>query len=112
MDQKQNNEHKQFMGGYLAPKPAKVPANLEEVVRQAIEEHQKFHTNDGLSLYVWVAPKATGSGLHIYPISTFDEYTSRQIAQGIHAQRGLPLSGDWYLLFPSDHTNLSKPVLQ
>jgi len=84
------------------------PANLDEGLFQAVLEHLKFHTNDGMSLFVWGTPKDSGTGLYAYPISTIDEDTSLRIAQSLHEQRGLPPSSDWYLLYPG----LRNPAIQ
>jgi len=102
----------QTIRGYLAPKPAKAPANLVEVLFQAVLEHLKFHANDGMSLFVWGTPKARGTGLHIYSISALDQDTSLRIVQGIHEQRGLPPSSDWYLFYPSPDADQRNPVIQ
>ena len=105
-------EHQQVVWGYVAPKPAMPPANLEQVVEQALVEHLKFHTHDGMSLYVWGTPKVEVGGLYIYPISAVDEGTSLQIAQGLHEKRGLPATGEWSLLYGYPGAHQAHPVIQ
>ena len=96
---KHTNDY-QTIWGYLAPKPAKVPANLKELLFQAVQEHLKFHANDGMSLFVWGTPMAYGSELHYYPISAVDRDVSLRIVQALHERRGLPPSSCWYLFYP------------
>jgi hypothetical protein len=102
----------QVVQGLLAPRLSKAPTNIDEVVFQAVMEHRKFHANDDMSLFVWATPRYTGTGLHCYPISAFDADLALRIAQGVHAQRGLPASNDWYLLFPSWDADQSHSVIQ
>lgn len=98
--------------GYVAPKPAEVPKNLDEVMLQAVTEHLKFHTNDGMSLFVWATLSVTGARRHIYPISTTDAGTALEIAKALHEQRGLPASGVWQLVFTYGDDERRPPVIQ
>lgn len=98
--------------GFLAPKPAEGPKSLDEVMLQAVAEHLKFHTNDGMSLFVWATLSVTGTRFHIYPISTTDAGTALEIAKALHEQRGLPESGVWQLVFTYGDDERRPPVIQ
>jgi hypothetical protein len=106
-----SKEH-QNIRGYVAPKPEKAPTNLQEVLFQAELEHRKFHTNDGMSLFVWATASTIKTKLYIYPISALDLDTSLQIAQNLHEQRGLPPSDDWRLLFPDENDEQRIALIQ
>jgi hypothetical protein len=92
-------------GGWLAPIP-EVPPTLDEIVRWAMTEHLKFHSNDGLELFIWATLAVTGDQIYIYPISAVDVGAALEIAMRLHEMRDVLPSGDWKLLFPQSEYHL------
>jgi hypothetical protein len=89
----------QTISGYLAPKPQKNPGSFDEVFADAVAAHLKEHANDGMSLFVFATRISVVDTVYIYPISTVNAPTALRITQVLHAERGLPASREWCLLF-------------
>ena len=49
--------------GFVAPTPETQPTTIDELVERAIAEHLKFHSDDGLGLFIWTTPDVTGAPL-------------------------------------------------
>ena len=98
-----NYGHKmqRVMGGWLSPKPEKAPASVEDIILPAIATHMKYHSNDGLALFIWATPSAPALDpcIYHYPMSAEDAEKALDVAKGLHRMRGIPPSGVWELLF-------------
>ena len=98
--------YKKALGGWLAPTPEPQPSTLDETIRQAMTEHLKLHSSDGLELFIWATLAVTGGRNYIYPVSAVDVDVALEEAKNLHQMRGLPPSGDWKLLFPQGEDHL------
>jgi len=109
---KMYTRQKRIIWGRIAPKSQKTPANMNDLITQAMAEHLKEHADDGMSLFVVATLSSMGCNLHIYPISAVDADTAFQIARGLHEQRGLPPSREWCLIFPYGDADQRNPLIQ
>jgi hypothetical protein len=109
-----NQEHNPFrvIAGRLVKSSAKPPASAEEVFANAVAEHLKEHSADGMSLFVFATRIPSGSKLYLYPISAKDAETAFLIAQALHESRGLPPSNEWCLCFSYGDADQGHPVVQ
>jgi hypothetical protein len=98
--------YKKALGGWLAPTPEPQPSTLDETIRQAMTEHLKFHSDDGLQLFIWATPAVTGDRIYIYPSSAVDADVALEMAMRDHETRGIQPSGLWELLFPEGEHHL------
>lgn len=100
------NTNDTVVRGWLAPTPETQPTTIDELVECAIAEHLKFHSDDGLGLFIWATPDVTGAPLYTYPISAAGPDRALKVAKALHQRRGILPSGEWILLFPSDQDHL------
>lgn len=109
-----NQEHNPFrvINVYRVPNSAEPPASPEEVCANALAEHLKEHSGDGMSLFVFVTRSSSGSTLYFYPVSATDAETAFIIAQALHESRGLPPSNDWLLCFSYGDEDHGHPVVE
>jgi hypothetical protein len=91
----------QVMGGWLSLKAEKAAAGVEDIILPAIATHMEYHSNDGLALFIWATPSASGLDpwIYYYPMSAEDAEKALDVAKGLHRMRGIPPSGVWELLF-------------
>jgi len=87
--------------GYLTQNSEKAPVSRHEAFANAVAEHTKRHANDGMSLFVFVAPSSKGNTrrYYYYPVSAIDRDTAFSIAQALHDSRGFPPCSEWTLAF-------------
>jgi hypothetical protein len=74
------------------------PANLSELIELAMEEHLKYHSTDGLSLFI-LNVYAAGGKWYTHPISAMTLDDAVRIIANVHASWGLPEPLSAELLF-------------
>ena len=82
------NTNDTVVRGWLAPTPETQPTTIDELVERAIAEHLKFHSDDGLSLFIWATPDVTGAPLYTYPISAAGPDRALKIAKALPPKAG------------------------
>jgi hypothetical protein len=72
--------------------------NPRRIIERAMAAHLKFHSDDGLALFIRTTPDVTGRPLYVYPVSATNSLVALDIAKGWHQMLGIPPSVDWWLL--------------
>lgn len=76
------------------------PNSLSELIEMALEEHLKYHSTDGMSLFILAVHDIDGNQ-YTYPISALSLDDAVLIALQAHTASGLPEPLYWDLLFPT-----------
>lgn len=76
------------------------PNSLSELIEMALEEHLKYHSADGMSLFILAVHDIDGKQ-YTYPISALTLDAAVLIALQAHTASGLPEPLYWDLLFPT-----------
>jgi hypothetical protein len=74
------------------------PASLSELIEVAMEEHLKYHSTDGMSLFILMVYAADGK-TYTYPISAMTLDEAVLLIWRLHASWGMPEPLSWELLF-------------
>lgn len=101
-----------LISGWVAPTPSEPPTKPDEVFANAVAEHLKHHTNDGLALFVFGTLDSSASKWYLYPASAVDADTAFYNVQLLHESRGLQASCEWSLLFVYEGAGQPDTLIQ